>query len=75
MLFSTSLAVFTNLWENLKSAGLSSPIVDLERASDEAFVRKNKYLHGAGVLNDRFPLVPIDFARGTEEFGGPDSRE
>jgi len=38
-------------------------------------VRKSKYLHGDGVLNDRFPLVPIDFARGTEEFGGPDSRE
>ena len=36
---------------------------------------KSKYLHRAGVLNDRFPLVPIDFARGTEEFGGPDSRE
>ena len=38
-------------------------------------MRKSKYLHGAGVLNDGFPLVPIDFARGTEEFGGPDSRE
>ena len=32
LLFSTSLAVFTNLWENLKPAGLFSPIVDLERA-------------------------------------------
>ena len=37
--------------------------------------RKSKYLHEAGVLKDRFPLVPIYFAWGTAEFGAPDSRE
>ena len=38
-------------------------------------MRKSKYLHEDGVLKNRFPLVPIDFTRGTAEFGGPDSRE
>ena len=32
-------------------------------------------MHEAGVLKDRFPLVPIYFAWGTAEFGAPDSRE
>ena len=38
-------------------------------------MRKSKYLREAGVLKNRFPLVTVDFARGTAEFGGPDSRE
>ena len=35
-------------------------------------MRKSKYLHEAGVLKDRSPLVPIGFARGTAEFGAPE---
>ena len=38
-------------------------------------MRKSKYLHEYCVLKNRFPLVLIDFARGTAEFGGAYLRE